>query len=244
MVEFALRAVDVLGCFLFTRKVAACPSLDEVGAAADGDGHTVVELAVTASVLRGHDVEFLQQVKVDTLAFHPFHEGLSAWGIADAHVADVLQVVVAGGGTLAVLLRPAFATVVLCFLVQFQLADEPIVHLLGDHVHRLAFRLAGDFLCRPFALIDFNVGAFGQSAYCFGIVAALGLHHPLEHVAAFVAAEAVVGLLGGTDVERACLLGVERAAAHHTLTLGLQLHLLANQLHDVCGLRYPVDVNF
>ena len=53
---------------------------------------------------------------------------------------------------------------------------------------------------------------------------ALAFHHPVDHPAANIAAEAAEQVLGHTDRQRRRVVLVERAAPHHVLAPLLELH--------------------
>ena len=242
VVELAVGGVDVFADVFPAGKVAAGPALDLVGAAPYGDGDAVVEGAVVAALLGGaDDVQLFEQFEAEALFLCPVHEGVAAWGVAYAGFADVLELV----GAVVLFLgfdAPAAPGVFHRVRVGFELFGEPGVDLLRDHQHGLPLGFPCNLLGGAFPLAYLDVGPFGQPSDGFGIAAPIVFHHPLEHVAVLAASEAVVGLPGRAHCERAGLLGMERAAAHKVLSLLLQFHRLANELHDVNGFRYPVDV--
>ena len=178
------------------------------------------------------------------MLFGPVDECVAGWGEAYARLADVIHGVCLRSILALAFYAPPLQGIVLGGLVGFELCDEPGVDLLGDHQHGFALGFACNLLGGLLALVDFDVGATGQTAHGFGVVAAFAFHHPLEHVAVLATSEAMVGLPCLADGERASLLGVEGAAAHEGFALWFQLHFGAYEVNDVDGFGDSVYVDF
>src|SRR5690606_21452162 len=67
------------------------------------------------------------------------------------------------------------------------------------------------------------------------------LHEEAEYIARLAAAEALVEALRGLNVERRCLLVMERAQRAELLAGALQVHLFADDLHDIGATAHLVD---
>ena len=78
-----------------------------------------------------------------------------------------------------------------------------------------------------------DAGALGEHPRRRGKIHVLVLHHELEHVAARAAAEAVINLSLGVDVERGRLFLMERAKRLVRGTAALELEVCADDLDDV-----------
>ena len=88
-----------------------------------------------------------------------------------------------------------------------------------------------------------DVGPFGQPLHGLHVGEVLDLLQEGEHVAALVAAEAVVVATAGADLERRGLLVVERAQPLEVAAAGVaQRHVLADDLLDATGVADPFPV--
>jgi hypothetical protein len=81
---------------------------------------------------------------------------------------------------------------------------------------------------------------FGDSAHGFGERGFFQLHHELEDVAAFAAAETVVDLLGGVNRERGSFFLMERAKTGEILARLFEAHVFADDADDVRLLLYTI----
>ena len=124
--------------------------------------------------------------------------------------------------------------------VLHEAAGEVFLRPGVEDKHALAVALGAQLVVREFPFADFDVILLGQVAEGVGIAQLLVLHDEVDGRAALATGEALAEVLGGRDVERGVLVGMEGAQPDVVDAALPQRDKLGDDIDNLCRLEDAV----
>ena len=229
VVNFRFGRVDVLGFGFVAAQYASAKSDDLAGEVMNWEDDTALVAVVVALFVLAAEPNLDQQVLVVAVFDGEFGEGRAAAGA-------VAQLEAVDYGVTETTLAEVGEADRLTLVGGHHGVGKVFLGEAVDVEHALALVLRGHFLGSLLAFLNLDIVFLGEVTQGFRVGVMLVLHDETHRVACLAASEAFEDVAGRIDVERRCLLLVERAYADKVGTAFLEGHKLAHHVFNACCL--------